>query len=374
MPNCRNAKLEAEVHRRSVRPKSALPVTILDSIHDPAALFDSEWRCTALNSAAGTAAGVDEPVGQILWEMFPQILSTPIEDHLRRAMAARSYIRFEAYCPPAARWIEAEAYPAGDGLLLFARTADALQFDRAERVQHELKRSNEDLRRANRDLETFAYSASHDLQEPLRNVAIYSQLLQRKLGPLLDGDTSKLLDGILKGTRRMQCLVEDLLSYSRATRQAEGPAPMIDAGAVIGAIVQGMKAQIETTRACIVVDPLPRLRMQEIHLSQIFQNLISNALKYRSPASPLVRISAESREELWTFSVTDNGIGIDPQYRQQIFGLFKRLHTQEEFTGSGVGLSICERIVEQYGGRIWADGAAEGSGSVFRFTLPDAGR
>jgi PAS domain S-box-containing protein len=236
------------------------------------------------------------------------------------------------------------------------------------RLFEQSKRAQSSLERSNRDLEAFAYSASHDLQEPLRNVSIFSQLLERRLGDTADPEIGKFVEGILKGVTRMQHLVQDLLAYAAATKPSEGPVPLVDSELVLATVLQNLKARIENTR--IVSGKLPQVHIQEVHLSQILQNIISNALKYRGPDDPEIHVSAALKDGMWTFSVADNGIGIDPRYRTQIFGLFKRLHSRDQYTGSGVGLTICQRIVEQYGGRIWVDSPEPGPGSIFRFTLP----
>jgi PAS domain S-box-containing protein len=247
---------------------------------------------------------------------------------------------------------------------------NAQLFEKAQRVQQQLEHSNEELRRANRDLESFAYSASHDLQEPLRNVAIYSQLLNQQYSGRLEPDAETFLSGILGGALRMEALIKDLLAYCQATKTIDGAPPVIDSGAVLNEVLKNLSASIEENMAVITCDELPRISIQEIHLSQLFMNLISNALKYRSKEhSPRVHISAIDQNDNWVFSVSDNGIGIDPQYHTQIFGLFKRLHTSSEYQGSGMGLAICQRILEQYGGRIWVESGC-GRGSLFRFTVP----
>ena len=247
---------------------------------------------------------------------------------------------------------------------------NARLFEQSQWTQDELERSNADLRRANQDLETFAYSASHDLQEPLRMISISAQLLERDSGTLSD-QSREFLTGIKDGAGRMQALIEDLLSYTRATRQGEGPVPRLAAGEVLERVLQQLKPSIEQNRARVVVDgPLPRVGIHEVHLTQLFQNLISNALKYRGAEDPYVHISATEREGWDVFSVSDNGLGIEPRFKDQIFGLFKRLHTRAEFPGSGIGLAICKRIVEQYGGRIWLERSAPGQGSTFSFCFP----
>ncbi|MGH9559335.1 MAG: GAF domain-containing protein [Bryobacteraceae bacterium] len=248
---------------------------------------------------------------------------------------------------------------------------NARLFEQEQWAQQELRRSNEDLRRANKDLETFAYSASHDLQEPLRNIAIYGQLLQRSLGSQLDAETARFLEGILDGAIRMENLVKDLLSYTRAAKPAESAPMIVEAGAVLARVLQNLKLRIEQTSATIHAGELPGVAMHEMHLSQLLQNLIGNALKYRGKEAPVVHVSAIRKDGWCIFSVADNGIGIDLKYRTQIFGLFKRLHSRDYYPGNGVGLAICHRIVEQYGGRIWLEKSTPGHGSVFSFSVPD---
>ncbi|HUA87750.1 MAG TPA: ATP-binding protein [Bryobacteraceae bacterium] len=245
-------------------------------------------------------------------------------------------------------------------------------FEQAQWVQTELKRSNEELRRANKDLETFAYSASHDLQEPLRNISLSAQLLDRALqGRDTAKETEPFLEAILNGARRMENLVRDLLAYARATQFNAGPYADVDANATLAAVLLNLKSRIDQTGAQVTSGDLPVISMHQVHLAQLFQNLISNALKYRREEPPRIHLTAARQQGWWVFSVADNGIGIDPRYASQVFGLFKRLHTREEYPGSGIGLAICQRIVEQYGGRIWLERSAPGEGSVFSFSLPE---
>lgn len=249
---------------------------------------------------------------------------------------------------------------------------NARLFEQAQWAQNELKRSNEELRRANQDLEDFAYSASHDLQEPIRSIAISAQLLERH-SEHLGKDAKSFLQNVLEGAFRMQQLIDDLLKYTRATRQAEGPPPAVNAGTILEGVLAALRSRIEQSEAVVTSGTLPVIAMHEVHLTQLLQNLISNALKYRRKETPRVHITADERDGWWVFSVADNGIGIDLRYSRQIFGMFKRLHTHDEYPGNGIGLAICQRIIEQYGGRIWLEQSVPGQGSVFCFSAP-AGR
>jgi signal transduction histidine kinase len=231
-----------------------------------------------------------------------------------------------------------------------------------------LQRTNQDLVRANRELEEFAYVASHDLQEPIRMVKIYTQLLLKELGDT-DPSLNQYADVVRQGAVRMEELIRDLLSFSRAVHTEASAAGAADLSASLAEALAILKNRIEENGAIIESQPLPVVRGDTPQLAHVFQNLISNSIKYRKPAEPpKIKISAEQREGHWVVAVRDNGIGFEQQYAERIFGLFKRLH-KEKYPGTGLGLAICQRIVERYGGRIWAVSKA-GEGSTFHFSLP----
>jgi len=246
-------------------------------------------------------------------------------------------------------------------------------FEQSQSTQAELELSNSELRRVNHDLETFAFSASHDLQEPLRNIAISAQLLERSLGQHIDAGSLPFLANIRTSARRMGDLITDILAFTSLSRGSEGSCQRVDAGAVLKRVLEDLKSQVAGSGAVVTTGDLPMVYIDESRLAQLFLNLISNALKYRNEEAPRVHVAAEIGDEWSVFSVSDNGIGIDMRYSQQIFGVFKRLHGREKYPGSGVGLAICHRIVEQYGGRIWLEKSAVGAGSTFCFTVPVKG-
>jgi PAS domain S-box-containing protein len=233
---------------------------------------------------------------------------------------------------------------------------------------HEQKEKEEELRRANEDLQQFAYSASHDLQEPIRNVAVYSELVSRRYGNVLDHDGRQFLEFLREGGHRLATLVDDLLAYTRASKAEISDTPA-DALAVLRKSLANLAEAVRESDAKITYDPLPEVQMGEVHLQQVFQNLVGNALKYRKQDPPQIHISAVNRGGFWCFSVQDNGIGIDPQYKEKIFGVFKRLHHDQKYSGTGIGLAICQRVVERYGGRIWVE-SKPGQGSTFIFCVP----
>jgi PAS domain S-box-containing protein len=227
----------------------------------------------------------------------------------------------------------------------------------------------ENLRHANQNLEQFAFSVSHDLQEPLRSVKIYSELLVSTYTSDLDSQALQYLDYLREGANRMEALVRDLLVYTRVLK-VEASTEATDTGEILRGTLDSLAAAVAETGAQITIDPLPVLPVCGAHLQQLFQNIIGNAIKYRSRERTLViHVTAQYQNGSWLFAVSDNGIGIDPEYQEKIFGLFKRLHTSDEYSGTGIGLAICQRIVDGYHGRIWVE-SEPGRGSTFKFTLP----
>jgi len=240
----------------------------------------------------------------------------------------------------------------------------------AELLEQETCYSQE-LARSNAELEQFAYVASHDLQEPLRTLASYAKLLSRRYSGQLDDRADRFIQYIVEEALRMQALINDLLKYSRVGRQAQNFAPC-DTRAVFDMVVSRLQDAIATSGATVTCGELPTLMADERQLVQLFQNLIGNAIKYRSQEPPVVQVGAVRQEGQWLFWVRDNGIGIDPKYAERIFVIFQRLHSQEEYSGTGIGLAIAAKIVERHGGRIWVE-SESGQGATFYFTLRDLG-
>jgi signal transduction histidine kinase len=235
----------------------------------------------------------------------------------------------------------------------------------------ELRARAVDLERSNSELEQFAYVASHDLQEPLRKVASFCQLLQRRYVGQLDARADQYIEFAVDGAKRMQALIDDLLAFSRVGRLDREPVLLSCASAVSQARVN-LAAEIRKTGAVIQTTELPSVRAEMSLLTSLFQNLIGNGIKFHSTAAPRVRISATREDEsFWQFSVTDNGIGVEPEYAERIFVIFQRLHSRSEYDGTGIGLAMCRKIVEHYGGHIWLDTTHQG-GANFCFTLPVA--
>jgi len=254
-----------------------------------------------------------------------------------------------------------------EGTLVTAAIRDITERKRAE--QHLVKTVAE-LNRSNDELQQFAYVASHDLQEPLRMVASYTQLLAERYKGRLDSDADEFIAYAVDGSNRMQVLIQDLLSYSRAGTNGRTLRKISSDNALKEALTN-LRATIQESGAVVTYDSLPIITTDGTQLTQVFQNLVGNAIKYRSAEIPKVHVSASKNDgNEWIFSVRDNGMGIDAQYFERIFVLFQRLHGQTEFKGTGIGLTICKKILEQLGGRIWVESQPE-KGSTFHFALPE---
>jgi PAS domain S-box-containing protein len=240
-----------------------------------------------------------------------------------------------------------------------------------KKAEARLREAHEELKRSNAELEQFAYVASHDLQEPLRMVASYAQLLGRRYEAKLDGDAREFMAYIVDGASRMKQLIEDLLAYSRVgTKGAEFK--RVNAEDALKRALFNLRVAIQEAGAVVTNDPLPALSGDEVQLGQLLQNLMSNALKFRSDSVPRIHIGVTESAKEYTFEVRDNGIGIEPQYYERIFMVFQRLHNKGEYPGTGIGLAICKKVVERHGGRIWVE-SRPGAGSSFYFTLPKEG-
>ncbi len=235
-------------------------------------------------------------------------------------------------------------------------------------AQEQIHRYARELERSNRDLQHFAYVASHDLQEPLRMVRGFMDLLARRYQGKLGSDADEYIRYAVDGAARMQHLIRGLLAYSRVGTEGKSFEP-VDSGVAVNAALQNLRAALDESRAEVTHGDLPMLPADDVQLAQLFQNLIGNALKFRSTEAPKIHVSATDTGDTWEFSVADNGIGFDPQHATRIFQMFQRLHGQNHYPGTGIGLALCKRIIERHGGCIWAD-AAPGKGATFHFTVP----
>jgi len=252
-----------------------------------------------------------------------------------------------------------------DGPLAFGMVSDISE---RKKAADDLERANEELRRSNTEMEQFAHVASHDLQEPLRMVTGYLQLIERRYSERLDASGKEFIDFAVDGAKRMKVLIRDLLEFSRAGTHAASFRE-IDMRAIVDNALHNLKTAIDESAVGITVDPLPTVVGDPVLLTQVFQNLIANAIKFQKDTTPHVHVSAQRSGSEWIFSVRDNGIGIESRHLERIFRIFERLHSIEAYTGSGIGLAITRKIVERHQGRIWVE-SQPGSGSIFFFSLP----
>lgn len=263
-------------------------------------------------------------------------------------------------------------YVLKDGLARLPEAIRRALVEKQERtlrhqVEQDLARKVDELARSNTDLEQFAYVASHDLQEPLRMVVAYTQLLSERYRGKLDENADKFLGYASEGAMRMQVLIKDLLAFSRVGRN--GTSGAVDCNAMVDEVLQTLASSIQESGVVVTRADLPAVWADRTQVAQVFQNLIGNALKFRGKEQPVISVQVEKADQQWLFDVTDNGIGIAPESAENVFVIFQRLHTRADYPGNGIGLAICKKIVERYGGRIWIEPRA-GSGTTFKFTLP----
>ena len=263
------------------------------------------------------------------------------------------------------KWLLTTTVSIGNliGQLMARRQAEAAMREAFQELEHKTR----ELTRSNEELQQFAYVASHDLQEPLRMISSYTQLLGRRYGDRLDGDAKEFMAYIVDGAARMKQLIEDLLAYSRVGTRAR-EFQEVDSGASLARALSNLRASQEASGAVITHDPMPHVLADGAQLAQIFQNLIGNAIKFRGAEPPRIHVGAQTTDTVCVFTVKDNGIGLDTQYAERIFMMFQRLHNKTEYPGTGIGLAIVKKIVERHGGRIWVE-SEPGKGAQFGFTI-----
>jgi PAS domain S-box-containing protein len=329
-------------------------------------------RILMVNSAAAELLGgtAEQIVGRDPYEFIDEKCRHMVREQIEKAsqgerlrVADAKCVRLDGELVDVALTVARVPYEGG-----VAVQVNCLDITERKRTEETLFQQAQELKRSNEDLVRFAYVASHDMREPLRMVTLYAQLLAMRYGDKLGKDADEFIGFIEAGVQRMNALVEDLLAYSRAIPSAERVSQTVNMNSVLQEVLRGCHAKITETGAEITYDPLPNLPGDAVQIGQVLENLISNSLKYRSNHPPRIRISATREGDYWHFSLSDNGIGFKPSYSQQIFELFKRLH-KTEYPGTGIGLAICKRIIEQHDGTIWAE-SEPGHGSVFHFTLP----
>lgn len=352
--------------------------SLMDTLPDRIYFKDRESRFTRNNRAHLARFGLDDPaqaVGRSDFDFFPKEHAERAREDERRVMASGELLEKEERIEwPNGRveWALVTKMPLrdprGDIIGTFGVSRDITAQRNAEDT---LKRTLEELERSNAELEQFAYVASHDLQEPLRAVTGCVQLLQKSYGGKLGSDADELIRHAVEGAARMKTLIGDLLAFSRVGTRGK-PFEPTDCNAALDGALANLTVAMRESRAKVTRDPLPTVNADPAQMRQLFQNLIGNGLKFHGEQDPEIHVGARSQDGGWLFSVRDNGIGIEPQYRERIFVIFQRLHTRTEYEGTGVGLAICKRIVERHGGDIWVE-SEPGRGSTFFFTIPGTG-
>lgn len=347
--------------------------TILESIDDAFFAVDKDWVVTYWNNTAEEVLKTPKAaiINKNLWEVFATAVGSQSYKCYHEAIQTQRALHFEDFYPPLDKWYEISAYPSAAGLSVYFKdiTERKTSEARLKELNENLKKRTKDLAVSNAELEQFAYVASHDLQEPLRMVTSFLTQLERKYGDIIDDKGRQYIHFAVDGAKRMRQIILDLLDFSRVGR-TEDDLETVNFNKVIDELLALYRRHIEELQAVIVAEKLPIFQTYKTPVRQVFQNLISNSLKYHKPGSaPVIRISCSENNTNFQFSVMDNGIGIAPEYFDKIFVIFQRLHNKDEYSGTGMGLAIAKKIIENLGGKIWVE-SAEGEGSTFYFTLP----
>ena len=336
---------------------------------------DEEFRLTFLSSRFVERTGIDPApfIGRKRWEeTAPNLTESDWARHKAQLERHEPFFDFEMErVGPDGNsvWLSITGEPVFEGREFRGYRGVGTDITDRKRAQSVLRAAYDELARSNAELQQFAYVASHDLQEPLRMIGSYTQLLERRYGDKLDADAREFMDFIVDGAARMKQLIEDLLAYSRVGTRGKELRPIASQSALDRALIN-LRASIESSDAQITHDALPEVSADDTQLVQLFQNLLGNAIKFRKKDEPLrIHVGVQEADDDWRFSVSDNGIGIEAPYFERIFMVFQRLHTRDEYPGTGIGLAICKKVVDRHRGRIWVE-SAPGKGSTFFFTLP----
>ncbi|MFI5116644.1 MAG: ATP-binding protein [Terriglobales bacterium] len=365
---------ERKRDEEKLRKASLYARSLIEASLDPLVTISRDGKITDVNAATTKITGVSRD--QLIGSDFSDYFTEPEKaQQVYRRVFAEGVVHDYPLAMRSTTGVVTDVLynasvfrnEAGQVEGVFAAARDVTARKQAEK---ELARRAEELARSNADLQQFAYVASHDLQEPLRMVASYTQLLGKRYRGKLDADADDFIAFAVDGAHRMQVLINDLLAYSRVGSRGKEFAST-SSESVLEAVQVNLKAAIEEAHAVISHDPLPTIPVDATQLSQVFQNLIGNALKFHGPEPPRIHVSVQPEAGEWRFSVRDNGIGIEPHDADRIFVIFQRLHAGLEYPGTGIGLAITKKIVERHGGRIWVV-SEPGKGSTFTFTIPMA--
>lgn len=368
----KNLELQKQIKERIEAEKRAkaekeFSETLLNNSIDAILAFDTEFNITAWNSGMTRLTGIQKPdaLGEKLFHIFPDLLDSKtisqVFDGKKIVLENQAFINrkglYEAYILPLNNGLKETI----GGLVSLHDITEQKKFEQT------LVKKNKELERSNSELERFAYVASHDLKEPLRMVSNYTQLLAKKYQSVLDGEAEEFIGFAVEGVHRMQALIHDLLEYSRIGQKASFS--NICMNTVLYNVKQNLRSKIDECGAKIISAELPQVKGVFSQLTQLLQNLLENALKFRRAEPPLIEINAIQKEKDWIFSVKDNGIGMDNKYDEKVFIIFQRLNPREKYPGNGIGLTICKKITELHGGNIWFKSVL-GKGTTFYFSIP----
>jgi PAS domain S-box-containing protein len=370
--------IERDVTEQKKREKELLVTTLrlfdaLESIQDGFYTLDNNWNVTYWNQLAEKLSGrtEEEMIGKNFWEVYKGSISEKIITTFHKAKTHNKPIRIEVYSKQAKNWLEINAFPSDMGLTVYFKN-----ITERKHTESKLKKTNKSLEKhinelaiSNEELERFAYVASHDLQEPLRMVTSFLSQIEKKYENALDEKGKKYIFFAVDGAKRMRQIILDLLNFSRVGKK-EGKYEEVDLNTIIDEITVLYGKQIEDKKAQILCEVLPTIKTHAVPIKQVFQNLIDNALKYSKPNErPVITISCKKGPAVWEFEIKDNGIGISQEYFDKIFIIFQRLHSKEDYSGTGIGLAITKKIIENLNGQIWVK-SEEGKGTSFYFTIP----
>jgi PAS domain S-box-containing protein len=345
---------------------------ILESIDDAFFTVDKNWAITYWNKIAEQELGKSsaELVGKSIWEVFPEALNSPGFIYYHRAVVENKAQHFETLIEATATWYEVTAYPSSNGLSVYFKniTERKQQEIQLHFLNESLQKQSNALAVSNKELEQYAYVASHDLQEPLRMVTSFLTKLEMNYGSSLDQKARQYIGFAVNGAKQMRQIILDLLDFSLVGKN-EDDWEETDLNRLLEEILLLQQETIEETKAQIKVDKLPVVKIQKAPMRQVFQNLVNNGLKYQQQGTvPEIKIASKDAGTHWQFSVADNGIGIEKAYFEKIFIIFQRLHNKGEYSGTGIGLAVTKKIIEKMGGEIWVE-SSEGGGSTFYFTV-----
>ncbi len=345
---------------------------VLNKLTDFFAIADPKWRYLYVNDAYTQFVGKNRKqlIGHVVWDIIPGAKGTLNYENCIKTAEDKITRTWNSYSPFTDHWMEYRTFAWDEGVATLARdiTKRKLLEEKVQKRTEELSKSNIELKRSNKELEQFAYVSSHDLQEPIRMVTSFTQLLERRYKGQLDNEADDYIEFIVEGAYRMKYLIDDLLTYSRVSSQNK-EFENVDLEKVLENVISNLSLSIKDNNARITHEPLPNIKADTSQMMQVFQNLIANAIKFHGSQPPEIHITTLKDNNKWTFAVKDNGIGIEEEYQKQIFEVFKRLHTRAEYPGSGIGLSVSQKIIRHHRGNIWVESEL-GKGSTFYFTIP----